>query len=118
MKTALPSETHSPPPARTESHGSSTYRYPTNDQVREDLERQAQQADEHAAQSEKNKPSPTLVLKPIAHKQYYANVKDAETIQDYQQYLQGVQKSLLSHLTILTRSSVIATLTWPRPVEE
>ena len=69
-KTALHSETPSPPPACTESHGPSTYRHSSNAQVREDLERQAQQADEQAARSEKNKPSPTSVLKPMAHKQY------------------------------------------------
>ena len=109
-KSALHSEPQSPTPARTESHGSSTYRPPTNAQVREDLERQAQQADEQAARSEKNKPSPTPVLKPMAHKQYYANVMDAETIQDYQQYLQGVQVSFIPFNSVIGyRPSDLAT---------
>ena len=41
----------------------------------------------------KNKQSLTLVLKPMAHTQYYTNVMDAKTIQDYQQNPQGVQLS-------------------------
>ena len=84
-KLAVPSETHSDPPAPLESPESSTFLIPTKAEIREDRDQLAQPADEHAARIEINKQSPSPVLPtltPLSTNPAYVNVKAFPPLQD------------------------------------
>ena len=99
-KLAVPSETHSDPPAPLESPESSTFLIPTKAEIREDREQLAQPADEHAARIEINTPLPTPVLpalKPLSTHSASVNIKALPPLQDSPQALQDIHVAFMPY---------------------